>query len=402
MKNADNRIKELRKKEVLDYADNLSSFLSAKKKKAILEFDILRNRKEIEYISYRLERIQKHLDEKKSAIDEIEPKIAEARDRLTQVQQKKKPIEDEYNRLLDIQKNLKKKQADIQENRSRIKNLTAEIREATDDLKRMEDRNQQASNQKEKFEEEINSHKLKLGRLEEEIEVMTATRDMISGKMAESFNIEDFPSLQSHDMNVEEYVEEVNEVMNKIENDITTAKDQIDESFILEESLTLEKDSLQRKLEDLESNIVNDENKESLITEVNTLSEQKERLTHEIDINHKEIQQTEPIITERENSLEKEKEIEIDYKERLKYLNKRKQEMDEFENIELEMERLENSIQKFDIDARANKNILDIINSVKENVESINISLETAAKEYNAALNELKLILNLGASLQLE
>jgi len=35
-------------------------------------------------------------------------------------------------------------------------------------------------------------------------------------------------------------------------------------------------------------------------------------------------------------------------------------------------------------------------------VESINISLETAAKEYNAALNELKLILNLRASLQLE
>ena len=393
MKDADNRIKELRNKVVFDYAAKLSSLLSAKRKKAILEFDILENNKEIEFYSYSLERTQNRLDEKKSAIAELEPKIVEARIRLTQVQQKKKPIEDEYNRLLDIQKNLKKKQSDIQENRSRIKNLTTEIRESTDDLKRMEDRYRQASNQKKKYEEDLSSHKLKLSGLEMEIEAMSATRDMISGIMPDSINIEDFPSLQSHDMNVEEYVADVNEILKNIENDITATKAQVDESFILEESLPLEKDNLQRKLEDLESKIINDESKESLVTEVDNLSEQKKRSAHEIDINQKEIQQTEPVIAERENSLKKEKKIDIEYKERLKYLEKRKQEMDEFENIELEMERLEKNIRKFDINSNVNKNIMDVTNKVKDNVKSINMSLETAVKEYNAVFNELKYIL---------
>jgi len=106
MKKSNNRIKELRNKEVLNYAKKLSSFLSAKKKKAILEADTLRNNREIEYISYRIEEVQKHLDEKKSSISEIEPRIAESRDRFTQIQRERQPIEDEYSRLLDIQKNL--------------------------------------------------------------------------------------------------------------------------------------------------------------------------------------------------------------------------------------------------------------------------------------------------------
>jgi len=393
MKEADSRTKELRNKEVLDYADKLSSFLSAKKKKAILEADILRNNKEIEYISYRIEEAQEHLDEKKRAISEIESRIAEARDRLTQIQHEKQPIEDEYNRLLDIQKNSEKKQADIKEKRSKITHLTTDIRKATEELKKLEDRDQQALAKKKEIEQEINSHKLRLSRLEEEIEVMTTTWNMLSGKMPESINIEEFASLQGDEMNVEEYVAEVKEVMKKIENEIPTLRAQIDESHILEEPLSSKKEALQRRVEDLESNITTDEDKESLITEIDSLSEDRERLIHEIDINRKEIKNIDPVLMDRENSLKREREIEIDYKKRLKYLTKRKQETAAFENIEIEMERLKNKIQRFNVGTEANKNFLDIINKVKERVESINMTLETAVKDYNNVLDEYKYIL---------
>jgi len=393
MKKSNNRIKEFRNKEVLNYADKLSSFLSAKKKKAILEADILRNNREIEYINYRIEEVQKHLDEKKSAISEIEPRIAEFRDRLTQIQRERQPIEDKYNRLLDIQKNLEKKQADIKEKRSKITHLTMDIHKATEELKKLEDRDQQALAKKKEIEQEINSHKLRLSRLEEEIEVMTTTRDMLSGKMPESINIEEFPSLQGDEANIEEYVAEVRQVMRKIENEIPTLKAQIDESHILEESLSSKKAGLQRRVEDLESSMTTREDKESLITEIDSLSEQRERYTHEIDINMKKIKNIAPVLMDRENSLKREREIKIDYKERLKYLTKRKQETNAFENIEIEMERLKNKIQRFNVDTEANKNFLDIINEVKEHVESMNMTLETAIKDYNNIFDEYKYIL---------
>jgi len=130
-----------------------------------------------------------------------------------------------------------------------------------------------------------------------------------------------------------------------------------------------------------------------LITEIDSLSEQQEHLTHEIDLNRKEIKRIEPVLTDRENSLKKEREIEIDYKERLKYLTKRKQETAAFENIEIEMERLKAKVQRFNVDTEANKNSLDIINKVKEHVESINMTLETALKDYNNVFGEYKYIL---------
>ena len=400
MKKSNNRIKELRNKKVLNYADKLSSFLSAKKKKAILEADILRNNKEIEYIGYRIEEAQKQIDQKKDAISELEPRIGESRDRLTQIQRERQPIEDEYNRLRDIQKNLEKKQADIEEKRSKITHLTTDIRKVREELKELEDRDQQALAKKKEIEQDINSHKSRVSRLEEEIEVMTTTRDMLCGKMPDSISIEEFPGLLGDKGNIEEYVAEVEKIIKKAEDEITTLNAQIEESHILEKSLSSKKEGLQRRVEDLESNIATDEDKESLITEVNTLSEDRERLTHEIDINRKEIKNIDPILMDRENSLKREREIEIDYKERLKYLTKRKQETAAFENIEMEMERLKAKIQRFNVDTEVDKNFLDIINKVKEHMESINMTLETAVKDYNNVFDEYKYILLLAHNIK--
>ena len=132
MKNVDNRKKELRKKEVLDFASKLNSFLYAKKEKEILESEILRNNKEIEYICNRIERVQKQLDEKKVAISVIEPRIAELRDRLESVQSEEQTLENEYNRMLKIQKDSEKMQAHIQENRLKIAHLAEDIGKASE------------------------------------------------------------------------------------------------------------------------------------------------------------------------------------------------------------------------------------------------------------------------------
>ncbi|MBW2062394.1 MAG: hypothetical protein JRI95_12670 [Deltaproteobacteria bacterium] len=393
MKETADRMKELRKRKVLNYAGKLSAFLTAKKKKAILEADILRNNKEIEYIDYRIEEIQKQLDQKNDAISELEPRIAESKERLNQLRREKQPIEDEYKRLLEIEKNLEEKKGEIEEKKSRIADLTMDIRKGTEELNRVKDRNQQALARKKEIEEEIDSNKARISSLEEEIGVMTSTRDMISGKLPDSIDIGEFPGLMGDQANIEEYVAEIEGIIEKTGNEITTLKAQIEESHTLEKSLSSEKESLQKRMLDLESDLTTDRDKDSMIAEVDTLSEQRERLSHEIEGNREEIKRLGPIIMDHKNSLKREREIESDYRERLEYLNNKKQEMAAFENIEKELERLKNKIQQLNVDTGTNKSILDIINKIKEHVESINMSLDTAAKDYDTVFNEFKHVL---------
>ena len=393
MKKAANRIKELRKRKVINYADKLSAFLAAKKKKAILEADILRNNKGIEYIGYRVEEVQTQLDQKNDAISELEPRIAESEERLNQLQREKQPIEDEYKRLLEIEKNLEEKKAEIEEKKSRIADLAMDIRKGAEELNRLKDRNQQALARKKEIEGEIDSHKSRISSLEKEIEVMTTTRDMISGKLPDSIDIKNFPGLMGDQANIEEYIAEVEGIIEKTGNEITTVKAQIEESHALEKSLSSEKDALQKRVADLESDLTTDRDKDALIAEVNTLSEQRGRLSHEIEGNREGIKHIESLITDHENGLKREKETEINYREKLEYLTRRKQEMAAFENIETEMERFKDRIQKLKVDTGANKNFLEIISNVKGDVESINMSLDTAVKEYDTVFNEFKHIL---------
>lgn len=144
---------------------------------------------------------------------------------------------------------------------------------------------------------------------------------------------------------------------------------------------------------DLEPNLTTDVNKESLTKEVDSLSERKEKLISEIDENTRESRRLNTIMANHENGLKREKETEINYKESLEYLTRRKQEMAAFENIETETEKLKGKIQQLNVDTGSNKNFLDIIKKVKEDVESINMTLDTAARGYDTVFNEFKHLL---------
>ena len=121
-------IKDPGKKELIAYINRLSTFLSAKKKKAILEADLLKISREITYIGLGIEETLKKIDLNRASIDRVSPKITEFRNRLSSLEQEKRPLENEYNRLLDIQLNFEKKRADIERNKSMIERMAIDIR----------------------------------------------------------------------------------------------------------------------------------------------------------------------------------------------------------------------------------------------------------------------------------
>ena len=394
MKDSDaGRVRDPGKGKVIDYANKLSTFLAAKKKKAILEADLLKKRREIVYVRLGIEGTQEKIDQNISSINEIEPRIAGFRHRLAQVEEERRPLEDEYNRLHHIQKNLEKTRADIRNRKSMIARLSVDINSAAEDFEKAKESDVRMSARKEEFKDRIVSDKSNLGKLKEEIGVMTTTRDLVGGQIPEFIDIEEFPSLQNSEANVEQYTSDVKDVMNAMENDIATYKDRIEESHTLEGSLSLEKKEFQKRFEDLEPKMKADANKDGLTKEVKTLSEQKDRLTVEITKNKEEIERIGPMITDRESSLEIEIKIISELNKRLEYLTERKRSMSAIDDIEMEMERLKGRIVKSDIGLESNSSFLGIIEKVKGDVESINKTLGASLEGYNKAIEGLRYII---------
>jgi len=387
------RIRDSGKREVIAYANKLSAFLAAKKKKAILEADLLKNNREIEYLQFGIEETQQKIDQNRRAINEIEPKIAGIRHRLAQVEEEKRPLEDEYKRLLDIQENLEKKREDIHDKESMIARLAMDIGSVAEELEKAREREARMSARKEEIQNQIDSDRSGLSKLEEEVGVMTTTRDLVSGQVPESIDIKEFPSLQSSQANVEQYTKEVKDVMNAMENDIATYKVRIEESRTLDESLSLEKKAFQKSFEELEPKLKTDADKDELSKIVNSLSEQKDRLAIEITGNREEVERIGPVITDRESSLDAERKIVSKIDKRLEYLTERKRAMASLDDIGMEMERLKERIVTSDIGLESNRSFLDIVGKVKQGVESINKALGASIEGYNKALEELGYII---------
>lgn len=385
MKKSADKTTELKKKEILDFADKVSSYLHAKKKKEILAFEIVNNNKETEYIRDRISMVRERLDEKRNAVREIELRMNEPGDKLISLQSERQAAKDEYARLKDIQRDIEKNPAVLEEKRLQVRDLTQDVRKASKKLEALQSGHQEALTRRNQVKEEIKVHKTRVGTLEEEIGVMADTRDILNGRMPERIQVDDFPDFQSDDIEatVRKYVAEVNGTIEDIGNEISALKVQIDERRIDEEALSPKKARLQRRVEKLGSCITTDKDTESLTAEVRGLEQDCDRLGREIKVKGEELKHIEAGITELENGLKRERELESVFMERLEYLTARKREMDAIENIGNEMERLKNEIQRLNAEAEANKNFQDITEHVKEDVEAINRSLRSAVEGYN-------------------
>ncbi|HIJ19442.1 MAG TPA: hypothetical protein HPP58_00190 [Deltaproteobacteria bacterium] len=384
------------KKEVIAYINKLSAFLSAKKKKAILEADLLKISREIKYMGFGIEETQKKIDENRASINMITPEITGFRNKLASLEQEKRPLEDEYNRLLDIQINLEKKRSDVENKKALVERLLMEISNIAKEMEALKERESEISARTRKIQEEISADRSLLIKLEEEIGVITATRDLLGGHIPEFIDIEEFPSLKSTEQGVEEYTSEVGAIMKKMANDIATYKKEIEENQNLEVSLALEKKNLGLRLKALEPEIGPDVDKDRLSREIAALSAQEESFKNEVAALREEISRLAPKVTEHENRLFVERKKDMALNEKVQYLTERKKHISAFDDVEKEMERLKRQITKSKLDLEANNGYLPIINKVKEDTQAINRKMGMSLDDYGSALLELQHILLLG------
>ena len=390
------RVGDPGKKELIAYINRLSTFLSAKKKKAILDADLLKVSREITYIGLGIEDTRKRIDLNRASIDRVSPKITEFRNRLAGLDQEKRPLEDEYNRLLDIQLNIDKKRMDIQNKKAMVELLAKDIRNVSKEIEDLKNRENRTRDRKQEIQGEIDSNQHNLNRLDEEIGVMTITRDLLCGQIPNFIDIEEFPSLQNTDQGAEEYTSDVKDAMEKMEKDIATCKKEIAESHTLETSLTLEKKGLETRLETLAAKVKPDVDKDNLNLEVAALSQQKEAFASQIAAHQDEISRLQPMVTEHDNRLEIERKSDLALDESIRNLTERKQFISTLDDVEMEMEKLKGQIAKSNMGLESNNGYLAVIKMVTKDVETIDRRVAISLDVYGDALLEIQRIVLLG------
>ena len=393
------RVNDPGNKELIAYINRVGALLSAKKKKAILEADLLKTSRETQYIRLRVEEIQKKIDLDRASLDEITPGLAASKNKLEVLEREKKPLEDEYNHLHDIQVNFEEKRADVENKKAMIERLTMDIENHTKEFEALEDREFRTTARMREIQEGNESNRSKLSALNEEIEVMSTTRDLVSGKIPDFIDIEEFPSLVNADPNSADYESDVKDAMKVMQNDISTFSKDVEKSYDLEKSLHLEQKGLESGLEKLESKTTPGIDKGRLTDEVADLSKRKETLTDEITAYRENISRVQPMVAEQKTRLEIERTSNLALDERIRDLKERKQFISTLDDVDVEMQRLRGRIMKSGMGLEANKGCMAVINRVMEDTGAINRKMEMSLEVYGDALLVLQRILLLKHSI---
>ncbi|HIJ58053.1 MAG TPA: hypothetical protein HPP41_00090 [Deltaproteobacteria bacterium] len=376
----------LRDKRLQNLLDKVTSHLYATKEKQLFEAEIRKTIREIEYIKDKITVARKQLQKTVAANKEFEPRLQEAARKLSRLQKDRETAETEYAKLKAIEEDMEGKRATLPGIRNKIVHLREDVRKSSLRFEELQLRHREALAEKEHLVKETGALKTKLSRSENEIPLMRNTRDIFAGVMPEGFDADTYHAIQDQgdlEKTIANYVDKVNEQIETLKKEASELSTQIDEKRSLQRSLVSKKEHLQKKIEDLTADVGGEVNKSKIVNELNRLQEEKKRFTRESNRMMKELNRLDVKIKSLDDELEQGEKLERDLMKKYTYLASRKQEMDEFDNIDAEIERLQNEIQNHNTDSNINDKLIEITNDIKQDVGLMNRKLQFAIEEYN-------------------
>lgn len=371
-----------RRKRVIDYANNLNSILSAKKKLSILETNIWSNFKELEYLKHSIDQKSKAIEETLTSIESMEPEILEMRNRFLLVEAEKDSLETKYKRLLDIQQNLDKKNSDVSKYKANILQLKRDIRTIQEQIPNLEYHNEELFAHKEEIKQSFHANIEKLNRLKTEIEAHKNTIRLMEGIKPESIEDDQFRLLLQHDDDVEAYQAEAIDTIKRITDEISAMKSQIAKFASCESELNTRIQSLATKLDELKSEQTTYYDKHSLQVEIDELENRHERLIRTIQIKRQNKQGVISNLSKIKEEILEETEFEKMFLKKFEYLSNRKKQMEEFENIDQAMNALEERISHINSDITVNQYFMEMADMISQDIEALNESLTLKVETY--------------------
>ncbi|MBF0210813.1 MAG: hypothetical protein HQK68_08025 [Desulfamplus sp.] len=379
--------KSNKRKQIIDYANKLNAVLSAKKKISILESNIWSNFKELEFLKHSIDQKSKGINETIIAIQEIEPELSKIREKYSKIETEKEALETKYKRLLDIQNNLDRRTSDIAKSRLNISQLHKDIQTLQKQVNSLEQQNQKSIIKKEESQKLLADNIKKFNKLNKEVETYRNTNKLMQGFKTESIDDYHFEILVPHNDNIESYRSEATETINKVVNEIAAMKELMGRFSSLESELNSSINELETKVNTFKAQAKPDIDKSSLQLTIDGLKEQQNILIKNIDKNKEIRSQLTSDLNSTIERLEQEKELEGEIVEKIQYMQRRKAEMDQLENIEQAMGDLQKQIDINRGYIRKNNHYLTIVNLVSQKVEELNSYLTKEVETYLSKFN---------------
>ncbi len=285
----ENSEKANRRKKVIEYANQLNSVFSAKRKLSILETDIWTNFKEQEYLKHTIHQKSKLIEKILAAIEKIEPQVLKMRTRYVQIENKKDALEKKYKNLLDIQKKIADKKLELSNNNSAIAKFNLELGQIDSSLRVLEKQHNEIIARKDKMEESFYANSEKLKGLTTELEVHKNTCALINGFLPESSVNEDPGDPILKNSNGEEYKTEAIDPIEQIQNEIAAMTSEMPVLTIRKSELNETIKSFDNKIAELNVVRKSDRDHNSLKSEITKLNNKKDGLRKTIEENKNKI-----------------------------------------------------------------------------------------------------------------
>ncbi|UCD86345.1 MAG: hypothetical protein JSV01_00745 [Desulfobacterales bacterium] len=376
----------LKEKRLSNFLDTAGAHLHASKNEQILVAEIRKAAIEIQYIEDKVAIGRARLQKTTKAIEETEIRLREAEKELSRIRKERAAAEGEHEKLQTTEREIQSKRVILADMKKQIAHVRGDVRRLSARFKALQSTHRNGQVKQETLEKEMGTIGIRSSALEKGLPVMRKTRDLLVGILPEGFDGDNFDKLYNQgeiEKAINDYIAEVNEHMERLEKERSDLNRQIDEKDVQQRAFLSRKDDLEGKVKDLTAEVGGEAEVQTVIDEVKRLRDEKERLGAECEAMMKEGDQLESNIKSLDDELEAGKKLERDLTERYAYLTSRQQEMDQFDDMESEINRLQKEMQKCERDSSVNDTLTEIIGDIKEYVGLINGKLRYAVKDYN-------------------
>lgn len=382
---------DLKEKWLQDLVEKVGYQLNARKEIEILTHEIGRATNETENLKDRVAATRKRLDEINSHIHEIQTRMSSQQRKLTGIEEDREVAAQEYEKLKDQKENLERKLDAMHKMQDDIKKLLSKDRKLSGRMLSLQSSHGENLSRKEKLEAEVKAISSKLGRIEEEIRVTRSTKELLLGTRPSQFDADVFEEIQSDvDKNVENFVGEMKEQIDNLKIELSSLHTQLDEKKAEKNDLISKKREFLEISERLRNQIGEDINKEILLSELESLNKQQDRLSLAIDEKQKIILQDKEAIPSLTFRIKQEEKYHREILKRHSYLISRRQEMNNINKVGEEIQRLKDETQKLKMDSAVNRAIHETINKLTEDMDPTKRQLLSALESCERIFSEFE------------
>jgi chromosome segregation ATPase len=297
----------------------------------------------------------------------------------------------EYEKLKDQKENLERKLDAMPKMQDDIKKLLSKDRKLSGRMLSLQSSHGENLSRKEKLEAKVKAISSKLGRIEEEIRVTRSTKELLLGIRPSQFDVDVFEETQSDvDKNVENFVGEMKEQIDNLKIELSSLHTQLDEKKAEKNALISKKREFLEIIERLRNQMGEDINKEILLSELESLNRQQDRLSLAIDEKQKIILQDKEAIASVTFRIKQEEKYHREMLKRHSYLISRRQEMNNINKVGEEIQRLKDETQKLKMDSEVNRVMHKTINKLTEDMDPTKRQLLSALESCERIFGEFE------------